>query len=625
MDLLLKDGKIQWQGSLKATYDKYFHPDVLNLDSKEMYDMLAKGEIFDAFQMSSLVAQNAMAKIKPETFDEVSITNTLIRLQVDGGKEQPVDRFIRYKKDINEWFNDMKEYGLNNQEIELMKKHLLKRTGICDTQEMIMAIIIDEEIANAGLEFANVFRKSIGKKDEKKIEKASNQFRQYMKDNGHRDLFIDYILNEQFSLSYSYAFSQPHTDAYTLILMIEMNICYRYGLSYWQTSCINVSSGIEGDTEKSTDYGEVSKAVNSLPVDVELPDINKSELKFITEDGKVLYGLKPIIGLDKNTLDAIFANRPFKSLEDYYERMIETKLTSMKKTIALIKAGAFDKLENKERKMIMADLVKMHIPQKDKVTMTQLQDVRHIIPSEFNDLLSLYDLKNKVQGRNKVPMNKDIEKEFINNYSNDVEYSFDNGTLKIDDKSFKRYYDKQMKPVKEELKKEQYAKEFTKKKRQQYWLDECTGTLEEWEIDTILYNSNDFVINTEAINTTHKVSDFNSLPNRPLKGTNSRGFQEFELSAITGVVVGYNNMKHIVNLLTEESGVIDVKLSKKMYAKYQEKTDTDDSWWTRGTKLVLIGYKDGYAFRVRGNKIYSHPVIRVERQGNKYYYKNNKE
>ena len=104
MELLLEDGKIEWQGTLKKTYDKYFHPDVLDLTSKEMFDMLSEGEVFDAFQMSSLVARNAMRKIKPNTFNEIEITNTLIRLQTDG--EQPVDRFVRYKNDIQEWYRD---------------------------------------------------------------------------------------------------------------------------------------------------------------------------------------------------------------------------------------------------------------------------------------------------------------------------------------------------------------------------------------------------------------------------------------------------------------------------------------------------------------------------------------
>ncbi len=617
MDLLLKEGKIEWQGSLKKTYNKYFHPDVLDLTSKPMFDLLSDGEIFDAFQMSSLVARNAMRKIKPNTFDEVAITNTIIRLQTEG--EQPIDKFVRYKQDINEWYQDMDKYGLTKHEQELMEKHLLPRTGICDTQEILMNIIIDPNIADGGLTFANKFRKSVGKKDEKKIENASQEFMKIMKENGQREEFARYILEEQFALQFSYAFSLPHVVAYTLILMIEMNICYYYGVDTWKTSCLNISSGLEGDLEKGTDYGEVSKAVNSMSNSVVTPDINKSELKFIAKDNKVLFGLKPIIGLDTNTLDAILEHRPFKSLEDYYERMVETKLTSAKKTIALIKSGAMDSLSNKDRRHIMADLVKLEIPQKEKVTMVQLPYFRDIIPSEFNNLLALHDFRSRIKGKDKEPMNKEIEQIFIKNYSNDVDYKFDD-ELVIDIKSFEKYYNKQIKPLKEEIKKEQYAQEFTKKKRQEYWLKECTGTIPEWEIDTVLFNSDRFVIDTEQVKQKHDISEFKDLENLPYLRTNSRGFKEYEISAITGVVVGYNNMKRLVYLLTKESGVVTLKINRRHYAHYQEKLENDGSWWERGTKLVVLGYKNGEAFNVKGNKIYRKPVIKIKKRNNKYIY-----
>src|SRR5699024_12601814 len=125
---------------------------------------------FDAFQMSSLVAKNAMKKIRPETFNEIEVTNTLIRLQVDGEKEQPVDKFVRYKKNINEWYDDMKSYGLNKEEIDLMKEHLLERNGIMDTQEAIMLAVMDKRIGNSNLEFANKYRKAIAKKNEERSE-----------------------------------------------------------------------------------------------------------------------------------------------------------------------------------------------------------------------------------------------------------------------------------------------------------------------------------------------------------------------------------------------------------------------------------------------------------------------
>lgn len=620
MDLLLEDGKIEWQGNLRKTFNKYFHPDVLDLKSKDMFKMLSKGEIFDAFQMSSLVARNAMRKIKPNTFDEVAITNTIIRLQTEG--EQPIDKFVRYKQDINEWYQDMDKYGLTKHEQELMEKHLLPRTGICDTQEILMNIIIDPNIADGGLTFANKFRKSVGKKDEKKIENASQEFMKIMKENGQREEFARYILEEQFALQFSYAFSLPHVVAYTLVLMIEMNIAYKYGVGYWKTACLNINSGLEGDLTKGTDYSEVSKAVNSMRDSIVLPNINKSQLKFTAQDGKVLYGLKPIIGLDTNTLDAIIENRPFESLEDYYTRMIDTKLTSTKKTISLIKSGAMDNLEDMSRRHIMAELVKLEIPQKDKVTMVQLPYYRDIVPSEFNKLLELHDFRSRIKGKNKEPMNKDIEQEFIKKYSKHVDYKFTD-ELEIDIKSFEKYYNKEIKPLKEEIKKPVYAQEFTKKKRQEYWLKECQGSISEWEIDTILFNSDKFVIDTEQVSERHKITEFDDLKNLPFIGTNERGFREYEISAITGVVVGYNNQKKLVYVLTKESGVVTIKMSRKKYTHYQEKTEADDSWWLRGTKLVLLGYKNGEAFYVKGNQIYRKPVIKVN-GSKKYSYQNDK-
>lgn len=620
MDLLLEDGKIEWQGNLRKTFNKYFHPDVLDLKSKDMFKMLSKGEIFDAFQMSSLVARNAMRKIKPNTFDEVAITNTIIRLQTEG--EQPIDKFVRYKQDINEWYQDMDKYGLTKHEQELMEKHLLPRTGICDTQEILMNIIIDPNIADGGLTFANKFRKSVGKKDEKKIENASQEFMKIMKENGQREEFAKYILEEQFALQFSYAFSLPHVVAYTLVLMIEMNIAYKYGVGYWKTACLNINSGLEGDLTKGTDYTEVSKAVNSMRDSIVLPNINKSQLKFTAQDGEVLYGLKPIIGLDTNTLDAIIENRPFKSLEDYYTRMIDTKLTSTKKTISLIKSGAMDNLEDMSRRHIMAELVKLEIPQKDKVTMVQLPYYRDIVPSEFNKLLELHDFRSRIKGKNKEPMNKDIEQEFIKKYSKHVDYKFTD-ELEIDIKSFEKYYNKEIKPLKEEIKKPVYAQEFTKKKRQEYWLKECQGSISEWEIDTILFNSDEFVVNTEQVSERHKITEFDDLKNLPFIGTNERGFREYEISAITGVVVGYNNQKKLVYVLTKESGVVTIKMSRKKYTHYQEKTEADDSWWLRGTKLVLLGYKNGEAFYVKGNQIYRKPIIKIN--GSKEYsYQNDK-
>lgn len=620
MDLLLEDGKIEWQGTLKATYDKYFHPDVLDLNSKEMFDLLADGEITDAFQMSSLVARNAMRKIRPETFTEIEITNTLIRLQTDG--EQPIDKFMRYKNDIKEWYQDMKQYGLNSVEMGLMERHLLDRTGICDTQESIMMIVMDKDIGNSNLAFANKYRKAIAKQDQDAIDKCEDIFRKNIVDNGHQLEFANYIINEQIAMSRRYSFSRPHVSSYSLILMIEMNIAVRYGVEYWQTACLSVNSGMEGDMSKGADYTEIAKATNAIKDDMLLPDINKSKMKFTTKDGKTLFSLKAISGLDTNTLDAILEHRPFNSLEDFYVRMVETKLTSVKKAVVLVKAGAFDNLENKDRRIIMMDLVKLAVPPKDKVTITQLPYVT--LPNSFNELLTLHNFRNCIEGRNKIPMNEKLEKHFINNYSNEVEYGFENGTLNIDMKSWKKFYNKEIKPLKDELKKPEYAEEFTRQKRKEYWANECLGSVADWEIETLLFNKDKFVLDTNSISKVYPLNTFSNMENESVLYTNKHGFSTYKTSFIAGVVIGSNNIKRLVYLLTKDDGVVTVKMSRKDYPIYQEKLENDPSWYDKQTKLVVQGYKSGEALMARGNKHNKHSIIKIVEVDGAYRFKSEK-
>lgn len=59
MDLLLAENVIEWQGDLRSTYNKYFHPSVLEMEHPDMFEMLFKGEVIAAFQFETPV--NKMA------------------------------------------------------------------------------------------------------------------------------------------------------------------------------------------------------------------------------------------------------------------------------------------------------------------------------------------------------------------------------------------------------------------------------------------------------------------------------------------------------------------------------------------------------------------------------------
>ncbi|MDN6630946.1 MAG: hypothetical protein L0K90_06775, partial [Staphylococcus equorum] len=63
-----------------------------------------------------------------------------------------------------------------------------------------------------------------------------------------------------------------HVSGYTLILMIEMNIGFRYGLEYWKTACLNDALFSGDEISSSKDFTAVSEYVNALHDSVLLPD-----------------------------------------------------------------------------------------------------------------------------------------------------------------------------------------------------------------------------------------------------------------------------------------------------------------------------------------------------------------
>ncbi|HEY8803841.1 MAG TPA: hypothetical protein VIM42_01820, partial [Clostridium sp.] len=70
IEMLLKNHKIEWQGSLRATYDKYLHPDFLDKTSLSIWDKLDRGELLSAFQFEGGVGEQAIKLIQPQNMIE---------------------------------------------------------------------------------------------------------------------------------------------------------------------------------------------------------------------------------------------------------------------------------------------------------------------------------------------------------------------------------------------------------------------------------------------------------------------------------------------------------------------------------------------------------------------------
>ena len=96
MDYLLENNKITWEGSLKATYYKWIHPDVLNYSNKDMWAILPS--VYSVFQFDTPISQKALGATNPESAMDLSAANSLLRLMPDDADETPIDRYKRYKE-----------------------------------------------------------------------------------------------------------------------------------------------------------------------------------------------------------------------------------------------------------------------------------------------------------------------------------------------------------------------------------------------------------------------------------------------------------------------------------------------------------------------------------------------
>ena len=114
---LIKRGRVEWQGSLRKPYNKFLHPDVIDMENPIYFDKLNNGELISAFQFETGQGLKTLNAIKPHSLLEVANANTLMRLMSDG--EQPLDKYVRFKNNPIEWEQEMVDFGLNEEERQL--------------------------------------------------------------------------------------------------------------------------------------------------------------------------------------------------------------------------------------------------------------------------------------------------------------------------------------------------------------------------------------------------------------------------------------------------------------------------------------------------------------------------
>lgn len=671
LDLLMEQGYVEKKATLRETYEEALGVYKINRDDEKMWDMIQNHEIVSLFQMEQQSGTRGIALTHPRTVDELAVLNSVIRLMAaEKGAESPLDKYARFRFNPKDWEREMIQYGLTEEERQILHRELDISDGLSITQEQFMQLVQIPECGGWDLQFADKLRKSIAKKNPKEYEELTKQFFQKVEEKNLSRKFCDYVWNVEIALSRGYGFNASHTYAYSMVALQEMNLARFYPIIFWNTANLIVDSGgsqtieyeedgtasivveaapdedeeeqedleeweeenevLEGAKEdkkkektKSVDYGKVASAIGKFStygIKVSPPDVNTSSFTFtpVVEDNAILYGLRGITRLSISIIKEIMEKRPFTSMKDFLERVKINKVQMSN----LIKCGAFDRIENKPREQIMAEYIDMIADKKQRLTLQNMQMLinKDLIPEDMTFYGKLF-LFNKFLKTCKKGDNYELNEAAVNFIGNNFSANLINNGTEIPQSRWDNVYKNAMEPMRVFLKehRDEMLAKLNLSLYDEMFNKYAVGDISHWEMESVSFYSHQH----ELAEAAHLYDDFFTLSEEPeidytFTGKDGNEVKVFKLHRIIGTVIDKNKMKNTVTLLTP-TGVVNVKVYKSQYASYDKQLSQrgDDgvkhvlekSWFSRGTLLMVQGIRRGADFVPKKRKDSFYPVI----------------
>lgn len=649
IQLLQEDGEIDPTLSLREVYNKYFHPDVFPMDDKDMWKALQDGEVLNAFQFDSEVGGRAMKKIAPKSLQELADANGLMRLMPsEKGAEMPLDKYVRFKDNIQLWYKEMDDAGLSKTEQKILEPYFLSSYGVPPSQEQLMRMLMDPNICGFSLADANAARKIVGKKQIAKIPALHEKVLK----SARSQLLGQYVWKNGIGPQMGYSFSLIHALAYSILGLQTGYIATHWNPVYWNTACLIVNSGSLEDASKSeivdiytpeaddlangvtfedlpdrsgkvrktasTDYSKVAKAIGEIRdsgVEVSLLDINKSGFGFKPDaaNNRILYGLKGAANISDDFIQQIIANRPYVSMYDFYTR-VHPKAQQM---VSLIKGGAFDSLE--PRYQAMVEYVWLKCDKKKRITLQNLPSlIRYgLLPEDTAERIEsrkFYEFTRYLKAECKylpdpsMYLANDIVIEFLNAHdlSDLLIINTESRCTFIDVKMWDKVYQKQMDVFRDWIAsdKEGILNALNDAIFMEEWEKYGKGNLSSWEMEALCF----YYHPHELINAnTYKygISNYKDLPEVPVvEKIYQRGNASipiYRLNKICGTCIAKDKAKSTVYLLTTQ-GVVTVKFTKEYFSMFDRRISTIDpttgkkkflenSWFNRGSMIMVKGFR----------------------------------
>ena len=619
--LLQEYGEIETDLTLREVYNKYLHPEVLPHGDENLWKSLHENNVLNVFQFDSDVGSQAAKKIKPNSILEMADANGLMRLMTsEKGQETPMEKYVRYKNNIQLWYNEMKREGLTEEEQKIVEPYFLQSYGVPPSQEQLMKMLMDKDICGFTLAEANDARKIVGKKQMSRIP----ELREKVLEKASSPCLGRYIWTYGIGPQMGYSFSIIHALAYSFIGFQTIFIANRWNPIYWNTACLIVNSGalednLNTDKEKATDYAKIANAIGDIisrGIEISLVDINKSNYGFEpdVENNQILYGLKALSNISSATIEQIKAGRPYQSIVDFMNRCPLNK-TAM---ISLIKAGAFDNTDaswafecNQEPRIaIMAYYLSKVSEPKKRLTLQNFNGLleRGLVPDSLDKQKRTFNFNKHLKTYQKVGkyyVFDNICYDFYRKYFDEEELEVINGNICILQTKWEKIYKKVMEEARTWLQanQEEMLNEFNYLLFKETWDKYATGSISAWEMESLCFYYHEHEL-AHVDTQRYGIVDFFDLPEQPQVDyffkRNGRDIPIFKTYKIMGTVISKDDNHSTVSILTL-NGVVTVKFTKEYYAMFgrqlsEKQADgskkvVEKGWFKRGTKLMFTGFR----------------------------------
>ena len=295
----------------------------------ETFRMLAEGKTQGVFQLESAGMTGVCVGMKADSIEDITAIVALYR----PGPMDSIPTFIENK--------------LNHKKVTYKCPELepiLKVTYGCIVyQEQVIEIF--RRLGGYTMGQADNIRRAISKKKMKVIEAERKVFVYGDSEkgipgcvaNGISEAVAQSLYDEIVAFA-NYAFNKAHAVCYAVVSYQTAYLKCHYPRQYMaalMTSVLDSATKISGYIAECKDMG-----IPVLP-----PDINRSEDHFSVEGDAIRFGLGAVKNVGHGLIRAVAAKRaeggPFKSLEDFVERMGEGELN--KRAVEnFIKCGAMD-------------------------------------------------------------------------------------------------------------------------------------------------------------------------------------------------------------------------------------------------------------------------------------------